>query len=103
MKFLQDVRNCVYLVLAEIWAQNSSHKIGNKFFIDHCQGWKKGSFVYDTLWFFSLVNIYPFDLKFIAFCPKFSGDSYVKFQEKTILGDFFRNFVQTKAILYQNL
>nr|AGV40498.1 hypothetical protein [Phaseolus vulgaris] len=24
-------------------------------------------------------------------------------QEKTILGDFFRNFVQTKAILYRNL
>jgi len=27
----------------------------------------------------------------------------VDFEEKTILGQFFRNFVQTKAILYQNL
>jgi len=29
--------------------------------------------------FFSWVNIHPFDMKFVAFCPKFSGDSYVKF------------------------
>jgi len=30
--------------------------------------------------------------------------SSVKFQKKkTIPGEFFRNFVQTKAILYQNL
>jgi len=26
----------------------------------------------------------------------------MKFQEKTISGQFFRKFVQTKAILYQN-
>jgi len=26
-----------------------------------------------------VVNTYPFDLKFVAFCPKFSGDSYVEF------------------------
>jgi len=49
------------------------------------------------------VNTHPFDLKSVAFCPKFSGDSYVEFQEKTISGEFFRNFVQTKAILKQNL
>jgi len=33
----------------------------------------------------------------------FRGDSYDEFQEKTTSGEFFRNFVQTKAILYQNL
>jgi len=49
------------------------------------------------------VNTHPFDLKFVAFCPKFSGDSYVEFREKTIMGLFFINFVHTKAILYQNL
>ena len=49
--------------------------------------------------FFSWVNTHPFDLKAVAFCPKFSGDSYAEFQEKTIPGEFFRNFVQTKAIL----
>jgi len=59
--------------------------------------------VCETVSFFSWVNAHPFDLKFIAFCPKFSGDSYVEFQEKTISGEFFRNFVQTKAMLYQNL
>ena len=57
----------------------------------------------ETFSFFSWVNTHPFDLKVVAFCPKFSGDSYVEFQEKTISGEFFRNFVQTKAILYQNL
>jgi len=103
MKFLQDVRPCVYWVLAEIWAPDSSHKIGNKFFIHHCRGLKEGSFVCGTVWSFSWANTRPFDLKFFAFCPKFSGDSYAEFQEKSISGEFFRNFVQTKAILYQNL
>jgi len=49
------------------------------------------------------MNTHPFDLKPVAFCPKFSGDSYAEFQEKTISGEFFRNFVKTKAILLQNL
>ena len=49
------------------------------------------------------MNTHLFDLKFDAFCPKFSGDSWVEFQEKTIPGEFFRNFVQTEAIIYQNL
>jgi len=103
LKFLPDVRNCVDWILDEIWAPYSSHKTGNKFFIDHCQGWRECSFVCETVWFFSWVNTHAFDLKFVAYCPKFSGDSYVEFQEKTISGEFFRNFVQTKAILYQNL
>jgi len=47
--------------------------------------------------FFSWVNTHPFDLKFVAFCPKCSRDSYVEFQEKIVSGEFFRNFVQTKA------
>jgi len=93
LKFLPDVRHCVYWVFAEIWALDSSHKIGNKFFVHHCQGWKEGSSVCETVWFFSWVNTHPFDLKFVAFCPKFSGDSFVEFQEKTISGEFFRNFV----------
>ena len=54
-----------------------------------------------TVWFFPWVNTHPFDLKFVAFCLKFSVDSYVEFQEKTILEQFFKNFVQTKAILCQ--
>jgi len=102
MKFLPEIRRRVYWVLAEVWAPDFSHKIGNIFFIRHCQGWKDGAFVCETIWFFSLVNTHPFDLKFVAFCPKFSGDSWVEFEEKTISGDFFRNFVQTKAILYRN-
>jgi len=49
------------------------------------------------------VNTHLFDLKFVAFCPKFSGHSYAEFQVKTISGEFFINFVQTKPILYRNL
>ena len=102
LKFLPDVRHCVYWVLAEIWGPDSSQKICNKFFIDHCQGRKEGSFVCETVWFFSWANTHPFDLKFVVFYPKVRGDSYVEFQEKTILEEFFGNFMQTKAILYQN-
>jgi len=94
---------CFYWVLAEIWAPHSSHETVNKFFIHQCQGWKEGSFVCETVWFFSWVNTHPFELKSVAFCHKFSGDSYVAFQEKTISEEFLRNFVQTNVILYQNL
>ena len=86
-----------------IWALDCSHKNGNNFFIHHCQDWEEGSFVYETVWFFSWVNTHPFDLKFVEFCPKLYADSYVDFQENTISGQFFRNFVQTKVIIYQNL
>ena len=100
---LPDIRHCVYWVLAEVWAPDSSHKICNKSFIRHCLGWKEGSYVCETVWFFSWVYTHPFALKFVAFCPKFSVDSWVEFHEKTIPGEFFRNFVQTNAILYRNL
>jgi len=103
LKFLPDVLYHVYWVLATISAPYSSHKIGNKFFIHHCQDGKEGSFVCETVWFFSWANTHPFDVKFVAFYPKFSGDSYVEFQDKTISGEFFINFVQTKAMLYRNL
>jgi len=43
------------------------------------------------------VNTPPFDLKFVAFSTKFSGDSSVEFQEKMIPGEFFRNFVQNQG------
>ena len=39
--------------------------------------------------FFFYVNTHPFDVKFVVFCPKFSPDSYVEFQEKIIPGQFF--------------
>ena len=67
LKFFPDLRHCVYWVLAEIWAADSSHKIRNKFFIHHCPGWKEGSFVCETVWFFSWVNTHPFDLKSVSF------------------------------------
>jgi len=97
MKFLPDIGHCVYWVLAEIWDPNSSHRTCNKIFICHCQARKEGSFVSETVWFFSYVNAHPFDLKFVAFCPKFSRDSYVEFKEKAIPWEFFRNFVENQG------
>ena len=43
------------------------------------------------------MNTHPFALNFVVFRPKFSGDSWVEFQEKTILGEFFRNFVKNQG------
>jgi len=45
------------------------------------------------------VNTNPFDLQFVAFCPKFSRDSYAEFQEKTIPAEFFRNFIENQGYL----
>ena len=50
----------------------------------------------ETVLFFSWMNTHPFDLKFVAFFPKLSRDSYVEFQEKTISGEFFRNLCKAR-------
>jgi len=92
LKFLPDVRHYVYWVFSKIWALDSSHKIGNKFFIHHCQGWKEGSFVCETVWFFSWVNTHPFDLKFIAFCPKIQWRFLRGTSGKNYFGRIFHKF-----------
>jgi len=94
LKFLPDVGHCVYWVLAEIWAPDSSHKISNKLFIDHSQGWKEGSVVCESVWFFSWVNTHLFDLKYVAF--------FKNFWKKVIWEKFSEIFAQTKAIQYRN-
>ena len=66
-------------------------RLAINFFINHCQSWKEGSYVCETVWIFLWVNTHPIDLKFVAFWTKFSGDSYVEFQEKTISVEFFKN------------
>jgi len=43
------------------------------------------------------VNTHPFNLKYVAFCPKFSGDSYVEFQEKTMSGEFVINSIENQS------
>jgi len=98
LKFLSDVCHCVYWVLAEIWAPDSSHRIRNNFFIHHCQDWKEGSFACEIVWFFSWVYTHSFDLKFVAFFPEISGYSYIEFQEKLFRKNFSEIFAQTKAI-----
>ena len=54
---------------------------------------RKDRFCVKLIDFFSKMNTHPFELKFVAFCPIFSSGTYVEFQEKTISGQFFRNFV----------
>jgi len=68
--------------------------------MDHWQGWKEGSFVCETVWFFSWANIHPFELKFGTFCPKFSGDSYVQFQEKKLFLEIFLEFLCKLRLSY---
>jgi len=48
--------------------------------------------VCETVWFFSWANTHPFDLDFVAFCPKFSRDCYAEFQEKNYFGRIFHKF-----------
>jgi len=103
LKFLPDVHHCVYWVLGEIWAPDSTHKTGNKLLIDNCQGLMKSPFVCEIVWFFSWVNTHPFSLKFVTFCLEFSGDSDVKFQEKNIFGEFIKNLCANQGYPYQNL
>jgi len=43
---------------------------------------------HDKIFVFGLYVTHPFELKFVVICPKFSWDSYVEFQEKTIPGEF---------------
>ena len=72
-------------------------------FFSSLPGWEEGSFVCETVWFFSWVNTHPFDLKFVAFCPKFSGDSYVEFQEKNYFGRIFQKFCANNGYPLQKL
>jgi len=81
------------IVSIEFWLRSEPQirptRFAINFVIHHCQNWKEGSFVCETVLFFSEVNTHPFGLKFFACCPKFSRDSYVELQEKTISGEFF--------------
>ena len=48
------------------------------------------------------MNTHPFDLKFVAFCPKFSRDSYVEFGKKLFRENFSKILLKTNFILYRN-
>ena len=91
----------------EFWlrfeAQIPSTRLAINFLLITARAGRKVRLCVKLFDFFSWANTPPFDLKFVAFRPKLSGDPYVEFQEKTISGEFLGNFVQTNAILYQNL
>ena len=84
--------------MAEVWGPDSFHKIGNKFFIDHCQGWKEGSFVCETVWFFSWANTHPFDLNFVEFCPKFLWRFLRGISGKNYFWRIFRKFCANQKL-----
>ena len=46
----------------------------------------------ETVWFLFEVNTHPFDLKFVADCPKYSRDFYLEFQKKNYSGRIFQKF-----------
>jgi len=103
LKLLSNIGHYVYWILDEIWAPYSFHKIFNKNFYTSLLG-QKGRFfcVWNCMIFF--LGEYSFvSTEICSVLSKFSLDSYTEFQEKTIAGEFLWNFVQTKAILYQNL
>jgi len=102
LRFLLDICHCVFRVLAETWPPNSSQKICNKCFIHHCQGWKEGSFVCETVDFFPRWILIRLTGNLSRFVPSFVEILTCNLRKKTISGEFLRNFVQTKPILYQN-
>ena len=102
LKSLPDVHHCVYWVLAEIWAPDSFHKIDNKIFIDHCQGWKEGSFVCETVWFFPRWILIRLTWNLSHFVPNSVEILTWNFREKIFWENFSEIFAQTKAILLQD-
>jgi len=76
------------LSFAEIWASDSSHKTGIKLFIFTARAERKVRLCVKLFVFFSWVNTHMFDLKFVAFCPKFIGDSYVELRKKLFRENF---------------
>ena len=96
LKFLPDVLHCVYWVFAEIWAPDSSHKFGNKFFILHCQDWKEGSFLCETVWFFSLVNTHPLTQNLSRLVPNWVEILTWNFRKKLFRENFSEIFCKPR-------
>jgi len=96
LKLLLDVHHCIYWVLAEIWAPDSSHKIDNKFCYWSLRGLKK-RFVRVWNCLISFVgeysSVWP---KICCVLTEFSRDSY--FAKKLYQEYFSEIFTQTKAL-----
>ena len=59
-------------------------------------------FVWNYLIIFKL-NTRPFEVKFVAFSPKFCWDSFIRFQEEIFFGKSSRNFLHSKELLFPYL
>ena len=103
LKFFPDIHYCVYWVLAEIWAPNSSHGICNKLFIHHCQARKEGSFVSETVWFFPRWILIRLTWNLSCFVPNSVETLTWNFRKKLFRENFSKILLKTKAILYRNL
>jgi len=62
--------------------------IGNKFFIDHCQGRKEGSFVCETVWFFSWRILVRLTWNLSRFVPNSVEILTLNFRKKLFLENF---------------
>jgi len=98
LKFLPDVLHYVYWVLTDIWAPDSSHEISNKFFIHHCQDWKKGSFVCETVWFFRVRILIRLTWNLSRFVPNSVEILTWNFRKKLFRENFSE--ILCKPILY---
>ena len=64
---------------------------------------KEGSYVCETVWFYFLGEYSPVWPEIYRVLSQFQSRLLHGISRKNILRDLFRNFVETKAILYQNL
>jgi len=87
-KFYQTFFHCVYWVLSDIWAPNSSHKIFTICFLHHCQGWKEGSFVCETAWFFPMHILICLTWNWSRFVPNSVKILTWNFRKKLFWGNF---------------
>jgi len=103
LNFKPDIFHCVYWDLGETFAQDSSQKIRNKFFIHHCQRLKEGLFVWNCLIFFPRWILVHWTWNLSRFVPNSVEIFTWNFRKKLFRENFSEIFVQTNAILYQNL
>ena len=96
LSLLPDILHYVYQVLTEISAPDSSHKIDNKFFIDHCQSWKKVRSCVKLFNFFRGLILIRLTWNLSRFVPNSVEIHTWNFRKKIFWENFSEIFVQTK-------
>jgi len=93
----------VYWVLVEIWVPESSHKIAINILFVTARAERKVRLCVKLFDFFRGWILIRWTWNLSSFVPNSVEVIGWNFRKKTILWEFFRNFVQSKPILYRNL